>query len=255
MISYTADASTFVDSPDTNNTPLIPNAQYSSFTGPFTFPQIVLPSPNLCGSTQLSHTVKASIEWDIDVDDKDAIFHLLTQSTLILASDGGHYHSGSFAWVVATSSETIIAHGQGLVSGTLALMSSFRAEAAGLLHGLIAVGHILRHCATCDNRLLDTPHLFTNDELSPLVNVYSDSKSLITRRNDWRTYNDLYPSVGLACDSDFCLEIIGILKNEFQHANISMSHVRGHQDEKKPWDGLTWPEKLNVTATNGPPEY
>ena len=124
-------------------------------------------------------------------------------------------------------------------------MTSFRAEAAALLHGLIAVGHILRSLAINDNRLLDLDHLFTNDEISSSIHVYSDSQSLIIRLNDWRTYPDLYPSVGLSCDSDYCLEIIGLLKHEFHQANVTMSHVCGHQDEKKPWDQLTWPEKLN----------
>ena len=82
------------------------------------------------------------IKWDISSHDVDYIHSILEQSTLILTSNGGHNHSGSFAWVVATSTKTILAKGQGIVLGTLlTLMSSFRAKAAGLLHQLIAVGH------------------------------------------------------------------------------------------------------------------
>ena len=130
------------------------------FNGPLSYQQIPTPSSPPCGSSELSRQVENSIKWEIHISDHDLVYDLLKQSTLILASDGGHHHSGSFAWVLATSTETIIAKGQGLVPGTLALMSSFRAEAAGLLHGLIAMGHILRLLAMSDHRLLKLHHLF-----------------------------------------------------------------------------------------------
>ena len=64
----------------------------------------------------------------------------------------------------------------------------------------------------------------------------------------WHNYPSAYPSLGNQCDCDLSIEIIGLLNNEFAQASLSFHHVRGHQDEKKPWDDLTWAEQLNVNC-------
>ena len=124
-------------------------------------------------------------------------------------------------------------------------MSSFRAEAAGLLHGLIALQHILFLFADNAPDLALLSNIIHNNKINHQISIYSDSKSLITRLRTWISYPNLYPSIGIKCNIDLCLEILTVANKFFHHNILSFHHVRGHQDEKKAWDLLTWPEKLN----------
>ena len=166
----------------------------------------------------------------------------------MLVSDGGHRHSGSYAWIIATTDHLKIASGQGPVDGALSLMSSFRAESTGILHGLIALGHVLFSLASTHSAIRNDPSLFLNDRLAATIQIHCDSKSLIHRLREWTTYPTFYPSLGNKCDSDLSLEIVGLITHEYKRSSVTFHHVRGHQDEKKPWDQLTWAEKLNVNC-------
>ena len=69
---------------------------------------------------------------------------MLVSNPIYIVSDGGHQDSGTFVWVISTST-TIIAIGHGTITGSLANMSSFCAKATRILHGIIAFGYIV-HC-------------------------------------------------------------------------------------------------------------
>ncbi len=243
--SYPIDHDNYYDGPDDSNTPLIPNLTHKHFEGPFFHKTVHQDTDRPCGTDHLHRQILDSIQWTIDLTDHQSIRQILTNDSLLLVADGGHKHSGSYAWVVATSSQTIIAKGDGHVTGSLAHMSSFRAESTGILHGAIALKHILHLFADNDPELTSSLDLISDNKLSHPISIYSDSLSLITRLREWIRYPTFYPSIGVKCDSDLCLEIIGTLHQHFHRNDLTFHHVRGHQDEKKPWDLLTWPEKLN----------
>ena len=87
----------------------------------------------------------------------------------------------------------ILAKGDGHVTGSLAHMSSFRAEATGILHGVIALKHILHLFADNDQDLTSTINLISDNKLSHHISIHSDSLSLITRLRDWLRYPTFYP--------------------------------------------------------------
>ena len=192
----------------------------------------------------MMENVCRSFTWTIDKTNHKEVYKCLHNSNLLLVSDGGHKHSGTYAWIISTQNEVIIARGDGIVDGSLSLMSSFRAEATGLLHGLIALSQIIYHLDQINPYFNDKP-LVVNHKIQQRVLIHSDSLSLVQRLRDWQHYQHYYPSVGTKCDADLCLEIMGIVSYEFSPQCISFHHVRGHQDSKKTFDQLTWQEILN----------
>ena len=156
---YAKDSSILNDGPDSTNTPLIPDTNLLTFTGPFPHTSHTPFQVSPCGSDILMDDICRSFTWAIDKTDHQHMYETLHDTDLILVSDGGHRHSGTYAWILTTSHEVIIARGEGIITGSLALMSSFRAEATGLLHGLIALNQIIHHLSNTNPLFHDKPLL------------------------------------------------------------------------------------------------
>ena len=92
-------------------------------------------------------------------------------------------------------------------------MSSFRAEATGILHGLFAYDELVHHVAEHAPHHLPLDDLLSNGKILKQASIYCDSLSLITRLRSWINYPTYYPSVGISCDADLCLEIVGNIRH------------------------------------------
>jgi ribonuclease HI len=148
--------------------------------------------------------------------------HALTP-TLIGVSDGGHDpHSNraSYGWSVESTTKHNIAEGAGRVQGSP--LSSFRAEA----YGLLALMRYINQIPT-----------------SHAIKLYTDSKSVIQRCKRPISYS---PHSTILPDAD----VINTIKDEIKSSmhTIEIEHVKGHQDKKKPLDKLPQPAQMNVRA-------
>ena len=109
--------------------------------------------------------------------------------------------------------------------------------------------YIVNHTTQTDPSLPNINDLIANSRIVKQTSVYCHSLSLITRLCNWcNSCTSYYSSVGLSCDADLCLEIVGIIKQEFQQDMISFHCAKDHQDTKKPHHQLTWPKQLNCNC-------
>ena len=116
------------------------------------------------------------MRWNLDKHDHPHLFQMLVNNQIYIVSDGGHHHSGTYAWVLATS-DTIIVQGHGVITGSLANMSSFRAEATGILHGLFAYDKLIHHVAENAPSHLPLDDLLCNGKINKHASVHCDSLS------------------------------------------------------------------------------
>jgi len=151
---------------------------------------------------------------------------------LLLVSDASVQKNkqSSFAWII-THDTTILWKGVGLAPGHAEDIYSGRAEAFGLLAGLL---FIQRYIESYD------PQQF-ND--SPLT-CFCDNAGVITNVSELMTAIHRRPNATTNDDRDVYLAISDAIArcNPLQ---IQLSHVKGHQD-KDPKRKLTLPEQLNI---------
>ena len=132
----------------------------------------------------------------------------------------------TFGWVLSTHS------GERLVSGSSAppgLGDSHRAESFGLL----ALSVFL-------NAFQAFTYPMTRD-----LSLYTDNLGLVTRICSRQQYQTSFPSATLAADWDLIEEIY---HQSTLLPSFPVAHVKGHQDDKVPYEQLPLPAQLNVDA-------
>jgi len=136
----------------------------------------------------------------------------------------------SFAWIL-TQENTPLWKGVGLAPGEAEDMYSGRAEAFGLLAGLLFIEHYIASYE---------PAQF-ND--SPLK-CFCDNAGVINNVSDLLSHSRVRPNDTTNDDRDVYIAIRDAI-SQCSPLQIQLFHVKGHQD-KNPKRKLTLPEQLNV---------
>ena len=150
---------------------------------------------------------------------------------IFIASDGSVDEHGSFGWVIAKPTGSIIATGNGIAYGLT--ISSFRSEAYGILAAL---------------RFLYRIQTYYNQPLPSRTTTWiCDSRSLLTRiqHNRHDTHN---PNRYKLADNDLEIAIVSTLP--LVTTNLQQQHIRSHQNDHKPIHLLPIPQQLNRLADN-----
>jgi hypothetical protein len=115
---------------------------------------------------------------------------------------------------------------------------SYRAEEYGMIGRLLFLHHLYLYCG----------HL----QLLPLHKIYRDNLGLITKVNKLLLFRLASTQAALHSKFDVLATIHDILKDFSLPPTIS--HIKGHQDNPKPYEDLSLPAQLNcdadVLATN-----
>jgi hypothetical protein len=170
-------------------------------------------------------------QWPFDIHQQ-----LSDAPSATLVSDGGADHfQGSAGWVIAVGNRRII-QGQCLVPGFDP--RSYRAEGYGMIGGLLFLRHLCLYCG----------HL----QLLPLHKMYCDNLGLVTKVNELLSFRLAPRQAALHSEFDLLATIHDLLR-DFS-LTPAISHVKGHQDDHKPYEDLSLPAQLNgdadVLATN-----
>lgn len=166
------------------------------------------------------------------------IQHLLNTNTtlsgLYLVSDGSQKGKEmTYGWVFGTATGLILAEHSGPGHGQ---PSSHRAEAWGMLSGLLFVHH-LRKYTTHPHHPSNSPHPIT---------CFSDNSGLIHRIKQRHTYEIPYPNATLATDWDLVEQIWAVARST-PNLKITFEWVKGHQDETDD-DDLSIEAQYNIKA-------
>ena len=160
------------------------------------------------------------------------LFEMIQTDTLLICSDGSKdRHRASFAWYLSDSDGNRMVRCYGPCFGMDP--TSYRAEG----YGLLSICRLLYH-------LRD--HFQLNLES---CSIYCDNKSIINRILGRPTKLDrIYPNDKLAAEWDLLMEIWRSLEIFAPEMHPTFTHIKGHQDDKKPYDKLELPAQLNVDA-------
>jgi hypothetical protein len=162
------------------------------------------------------------------------IFQLLhnTNSHPLAVCDGSVQSSqGTFGWVLATSRpRRILLRCSGPAYG--AFMDSYRAES----YGLLSVTTLLHLLSNYFNRQLP-PIAIWCDNLAVVTTIHS----IISRSRPAFPNDTLRPSWDI---------IQAICRNFGLHPQLSLAHVRGHQDRDSDPHTLPFPAQLNIQANS-----
>jgi hypothetical protein len=109
---------------------------------------------------------------------------------------------------------------------------SYRAEGYGMIGGLLFLRHLRLYCG----------HL----QLLPLHKMYCDNLGLVTKVNKLLSFQ-LAPTQAVLHSEFYVLATIHDLLRDFS-LTPAISHVKGHQDNHKPYEDLSLPAQLNYDA-------
>jgi hypothetical protein len=176
-----------------------------------------------------------NLEWDKDFDGTTVWQHLSSSSCTLVSDGSAQDCQGSFGWIISTASGTRLARGWGPVFG--AKVNSYRAEGYGILAGLRFLVWM--------QKLYSTP---AQPKLAK-HNQYCDNKSMVEVCNKYQAYPTVYPNATLGSEWDVIAQIKATyseLQDELDQELPTLTHVKGHQDEKIPYEDLPLPAQLNV---------
>lgn len=192
-----------------------------------------------CDTEWFQHTISEIPQWEQELLTGTRFLypvHEIAQlwtspnTDIYIVSDGGHIEQyGSFGWVVATDS-TILIENTGAARGTP--MSSYRAEAYGKLSWIIFLK-------------LFTPLLLVRTKCT--FHSYLDNLEVV--RATQLQSNIQFASNALIPDYDILSAIIQEQRTLTGHLILTNTqHVKGHQDNTKPYHKLSRPAQLNIRA-------
>ena len=163
---------------------------------------------------------------------KIMVFHKLTDSPLLIASDGS-YQSGkaSFGWIISDADGNRLISCSGPCFG--ASLNSYRAEG----YGILSVVRFLYHLR----------HQFQID-MKPCT-IYCDNQAMVARASAIPIHlNEQYPNRTLEPEWDIINQIWRTNSTIPEGQAVSIRHIKGHQDQKKPYHELPIPAQLNCQA-------
>ena len=146
----------------------------------------------------------------------------------IIASDGGcKTGRGSFGWIIVINEE-VVACAKGPAEGCPATISSFRTESYGMLSATTFI--------TGMNKYFDMPLEFQ-------WQIYLDSDALIKRL---KIHERKIHPFNLPLSTDY--DVTRAVAKRLQTVKYDITHVKSHQDDKKPFASLPKPAQYNVIA-------
>jgi ribonuclease HI/predicted RNA-binding Zn-ribbon protein involved in translation (DUF1610 family) len=153
---------------------------------------------------------------------------------LKIASDGSvQGNRASFAWTIATATGTRLATGSAPAFGCKP--TSYRAEAYGILSVLQFMNLISEQWGT-----IGTCH------------IVCDNEALVKQLNKTNEYTKTQPNQTMIAEWDILIEIWETMA---KMDNIRIQHIKGHSDEKQPYEKLTLLQQLNVDADKMADQY
>ena len=217
-------------------------------------------------------------EWQLlfDVElacDEQEMWEALTTQTCTIATDGSAQDGkGSFAWVISDGKGEIMAECKGPVMGEN--VTSFHAEGYGILSLLrflisMSKAHGEKEVeATSRNPQEEVPnlgplhlrvqqHQMKSDSICKLSNeghssikqhyLVCDNLSMVNKTNEISRYITMYPNSTMASEYDVLAEIRTAM-HQLGPSQPVIDHIKGHQNEKKPWHKLTHAAQMNCRA-------
>lgn len=152
-------------------------------------------------------------------------------SVILGASDGSvSDHRASFGWTLRDSTTTL-ATCRGPVDGLCP--TSYRAEAVALLSLLLFLDII-------------TTYPPFDSSTAPCLPIYSDSKALLQKLDALARVKTISPATTTSAEYDVIAQL-RLLQSHLQ-LNVSLYHVKGHQDKTTPISQLPIPAQANCAA-------
>lgn len=161
--------------------------------------------------------------------DDNFVLDMLVSGEFIIASDGSAPDKASSSWILSTKQGFRTVFCDGPAFG--AKPGSFRAEAYAILSALRFVHHFLQYMGAYS--------------AAPYLHL-TDCKSLIQRIASAYKHEDYYANATLAAEWDIVNEIVVNLRL-LEHPP-EIRHIKGHQDQHKPYDQLPLHAQLNCDA-------
>ena len=222
----------------------IPVDQFYGRPNLFTVPSATVklpqaPPPRLDGSWEAfvetvplwEQDLLSNVTVDYEIE-PDFLALMLDASAEILAvSDGGTKKAhGYFGWVIGTA-DSVVCFGRGTAHG--GPRSSFRSEAYGRLALLVFLNRFHEFFFGTDNRKL------------PIIKCYCDNDGVI-RNEDKFGFHQWSPTSSMRPDYD----VLAQLQITWEQCPfpISITHIKGHQDNSKAFHELSRTAQLNVLA-------
>ena len=167
---------------------------------------------------------------------------LENDTNMIVVSDGGMIDgTGSFGVAAGTSTNALYTI-EGPALGNPDLMHAYRSEGYGMMASFSFL-----------NLFISTHNITIAS--SKNVKAYCDNLSLVNIVNEALTHGT-YPRMHVKPDFDVIMQIINEVKTlREQKINISIEHVRGHQDKNTDYANLSRPSQLNVNANHHATNY
>jgi hypothetical protein len=214
--------------------------------------------------------------------EEDELWTALSTQACYIATDGSAPDGkGSFAWIISDIHGTILAKCNGPVFG--AGVTSFRAEGYGILSllrfllRLRQVHHpplppaeqtnpqeaddtqeprdslqerILQHTS------LPAPHIPADPHQAPMLqhSLVCDNKSMVNKINRIGKHATIFPNNKMASEWDFLAEI-RLAMQQLGDSQPTLSHIKGHQDSKRPLEELPLQAQLNCKADKLADQY
>ena len=202
-------------------------------------PQDMIP-PDTNVVTKFPHTVDNMHPWErhllLDITflkPEEDIWSYLCQGQCFAASDGSAPKGkGSFAWVLSNATGERMARCSGPVFGYS--ISSYRAESYGMLSFLRFLLHMVGIHGP-PGQQLTPPHLVC------------DNLGLVTTVSRILTYPHIFPNTTMEPEWDCIAQILATM-NHLDAQAPTIAHIKGHQDERTPYEELSLLAQLNCDA-------
>jgi hypothetical protein len=187
-------------------------------------------------------------------------------SKLVLTDGSAPTGRGSFGWVISDDNGNILAQYKGAVfGGRITLYCSEGYGILSVLRFLLRMRQVhrkegqpevqselldlLRERIIQSQQSKDEEHgegIMREETLCshPLV---CDNKSMVNKVNEIVKYDKIYPNVTMESEWDILAEIRTTMR-ELASSSPSLSHIKSHQDRKKPFEELPLQAQLNFRA-------
>ena len=165
---------------------------------------------------------------------QDAFMISLATAQVLVAADGSvQEHRASFGWVMSDQQGNRIAQCNGPAYG--ARPGSYRAEGYGVLS-------VMRFFY----------HLKANWQVTNKFSVVCDNEAMVRRANEAKPVFNEHPNSTMDSEWDLLAEIWVTMR---QLEDKTLSWIKGHQDDKQPYEKLSLPAQLNVDADKIADQY
>ena len=158
----------------------------------------------------------------------------LVRGSMMVAADGSvQGHRASFGWVMSDSDGQRLARCNGPVHGTKPV--PYRAEGYGILSVSLLFHHLKKRW-----------------QITNKFEMVSDNKTMVNRSNEKRDVSKAHPNSTMDAEWDVLAQIWTVIR---ELTEPSISWIKGHQDDKKPYHELSLMAQLNCDADEWADKY